>query len=133
MSIVTFDPTAFKARYPEFTAVNNDSLTACFNDAGLYLANTDTSPVQNVAKRTQLLWMLTAHIAYLDGFTSVDGKAKPVGRISSATEGSVSISLDNNNVPGTAVWFQQTQWGSSFWQATSYLRSFRYFPQRTRY
>ena len=132
MSIVTFDPSAFKARYPQFTNVADASLGYCFNDAGLYIANTDNSPVQDVTKRTQLLWMLTAHIAYLGGLTSADGQSKPAGRLSQASEGSVSIQLEMLT-PGTAAWFNQTQWGASFWQATSYLRSMTYFSNPTRW
>lgn len=130
MTVATFDPVAFKARYPAFAAVDNALLTACFADAGLYLCNGDNSPVQDIAKRTSLLWMLTAHIAYLGGALSPDGLPPMVGRTSSASEGSVSVSSEFA-VPGTAAWFSQTQWGAAFWQATTYLRSFNYRARPT--
>jgi hypothetical protein len=133
MTIATFDPAAFKARYPQFVNVPDQTLTYCFQDAGLYLNNTDCSPVQDVIKRTSLLWMLTAHIAQLTGLLSSDGQSQAVGRVSSATEGSVSVSLDMGATTGTEAWFLQTQWGAAFWQATSYLRSMRYIPEPTRY
>lgn len=132
MAVVAFDPAAFKARYPAFAAVSDTLLTACFGDAGLYLSNTDASPVQDVARRTSLLWMLTAHIAFLGGALSADGLPKPVGRIASAGEGSVNASFDYPT-PGTAAWFAQTQWGAAFWQATSSLRTFRYVSCPTTY
>lgn len=131
MAVVTFDPEAFKIAYPAFANVSDALLQACFNEAGLYLSNTDCSVVQDIGKRTVLLWMLTAHIAYLRGALSPDGSTPPVGRVSSATEGSVSASMEYA-APGTAAWFLQSQYGAAFWQATVSLRSFRYRPRPTR-
>jgi hypothetical protein len=132
MTIATFDPVAFKVRYPEFAAVSNAYLQACFDQAGLYLSNTDASPVQDIAIRTQLLWILTAHLAYLGGSLNPGGGALPVGRVSSATEGSVSASFDYGQFrPGSVAWFNQTQYGASFWAATVNLRGFHYIPQPT--
>lgn len=132
MAVVAFDATAFKVRYPEFAAVANARLSACFDEAGLYLSNSDTSPVQNVTRRAMLLNMLTAHVAYLGGALSADGMPRPVGRVSQASEGSVSAGFEYL-APGTAAWFAQTQYGASFWQATSSLRGMRYVPCPTRY
>jgi hypothetical protein len=134
MAVVTFDATAFKVRYPEFAAVSDSLLSACFDNAGLYLSNTDASPVQDVTRRTMLLWMLTAHISFLSGNTSPGNQARPVGRVSAAAEGSVSASLDYSTAtPGSGAWFNQTQYGAMFWQATSSLRGFRYRPRPTCY
>ena len=127
MAIVAFDSTAFKTSYPVFVSVDNGLLTGCFSDAGLYLSNQADSPVRDLGRRTSLLWLLTAHIAYLGGALSADGMPLPVGRPADMSQGSVSVSLDNQT-PGSAAWFQQTQWGASFWQATAGLRSFRYIP-----
>lgn len=132
MTAVVFDPAAFKARYPEFAAVGDPLLQACFGEAGLYLSNADNSPVQNLTRRAVLLNMLTAHIAALGGALSSDGQPRPVGRISSATEGSVSASMEYL-APGSSAWFAQTQYGAAFWQATTSLRGFRYMAQPTRY
>ena len=131
MAVVTFDPVAFKVAYPAFVNVDDAFLQSCFNEAGLYLSNTDCSPVQDITKRTLLLWMLTAHIATLKGALNPGGSTTPVGRIASATEGSVSIGTEYN-APGTAAWFIQTQYGAAFWQATSSLRGFRYRARPTR-
>jgi len=131
MPAVVFDPAAFKARYPEFAAVADATLTACFDEAGLYLSNSD-SPVSSLTRRAILLNMLVAHIGAVGGLISADGQPRPVGRLASATEGSVSASFANA-APGSAEWFQQTQYGAAFWQATSNLRGFRYISQPTRY
>jgi hypothetical protein len=135
MAVVIFDPAAFKLRYPEFASVSDAVLQGSFDDATLYLSNKDCSIVQDVDRRRQLLWMLTAHIAYLGGALNPSGTSGgpvPVGRMSSATEGSVSISTEYN-VPGSAAWFSQTAWGAAFWQATLSLRSFRYRCRPTLY
>jgi len=132
MTVVVFDATAFKVRYPVFASVNDGLLSACFDESGMYLSNADNSPIQNIPVRTQLLWMLTAHIAFLGGALNADGSAQPVGRVSQAAEGSVSASFDYvTATPGSGAWFNQTQWGASFWQATSSLRGFRYMPRPT--
>lgn len=132
MASVTFDPTAFKTRYPEFASVADSLLQECFADACMYLSNGDGSPVQDLARRARLLNMLTAHVAFLGGALSVDGQPKPVGRISQAAEGSVSASFEYL-APGSAAWFVQTPYGAAFWQATTSLRGFRYRPRPTVY
>lgn len=132
MTAVVFDPATFKARYPEFTAVADPTLQACFDEAGLYLSNADNSPVQNVTRRATLLNMLTAHIAYIGGALNSDGMPRPVGRVSQAAEGSVSAGFEYLT-PGTHAWFTQSQYGAAFWQATTSLRGFRYIAQPTRY
>ena len=128
MTAVIFDAVAFKVRYPEFTAVDNARLSAFFDEAQLYLSNTD-NPVINPVQRAILFNMLVAHIASLNG--ALGGGALPVGRTSSAGEGSVSISLEYLPA-GTHAWFTQTQYGAAFWQATVQWRSFRYYPNPTR-
>lgn len=134
MPVVIFNPTLFKVRYPEFAAVSDDLLTAFFAEAGIYLNNTDCSIVQDIARRTVFLNMLTAHIASLSGATTSDGQPKPVGRLSDASEGSVSARFDYTPAtPGSGAWFNQTPYGAAFWQGTSYLRSAVYIPQPTRW
>lgn len=132
MTVVVFNPAQFKIEYPEFAAVADARLEFAFSQTPLYLNNDDNSPVQNVAQRTLLLNLLTAHIAVLGGFLAPGGEPQPVGRTSSASEGSVSASLEYK-APGTAAWFVQTQYGAAFWQATTRYRSFRYSPRATVY
>ena len=129
MPQVVFNLAAFQARYPEFSGVSGANLGACFVEATLYMSNSDSSPVQDLTRRTLLLNMLTAHIAYLGGALSADGQPLPVGRVSSATEGSVTAQLEYAP-PGTQAWFVQTGYGAAFWQATQNLRCFRYIPSR---
>ena len=129
MPVVVFDPFAFKIRYPEFNNVPNNRLGMFFQEATLYLSNAPNSPVQCLSRRTTLLNMLTAHVAFLAGALSPTGQPAPVGRVSDATEGSVSVSLNYTEAtPGSGPWFNQTQYGASFWQATTNLRGFKYIP-----
>ena len=130
MTVVAFSSSTFLARYPEFSSVSTDLLSAYFTEAGLYLDNTDNSIVQNTTTRLLLLNMLTAHIAMLNGALSADGLPLPVGRISNASEGSVSTALDYIE-PGTEAWFVQTQYGAAFWQASLRYRLARYIPRPT--
>lgn len=133
MTAVIFNAANFKTRYPEFNGVPDAQLQACFDEATLYLSNSDTSPVQDISRRTVLLNMLTAHVAYIGGkLGNNGGQPLPVGRTSNATEGSVSVGLEYAP-PGTQAWYVQTQYGAAFWQATLNLRRFRYRPRPTLY
>jgi hypothetical protein len=124
MASAVFSYAAWTARYPEFGAVDSELAALFFAEATLYLDNTDASPVGDVTQRLMLLNMLTAHIAALAGQSGRDAGA--VGRVSGATEGSVSVQFDSGLTPGTAAWFQQTSYGLAFWQATKSLRSATY-------
>lgn len=130
MAVVIFDPAAFKAAYPLFVNVSDALLTEYFNIATLYLSNSDCSIVQDIPKRTTLLWLLTAHIAYLSGALNPGGTPGLVGRVSNATEGSVSVATEYPMSPNSA-WFLQTQWGAIYWQAILSLRSFHYRARPT--
>ncbi len=131
--IVTFNFAQWIARYPEFSTLNPSLAQAYFNEAGLYCDNTDASPVPadptTSFPRVNYLWMLTAHIAALNQ----TGSSPLVGRISSASEGSVSVQTENNYPPGTPQWYQQTKYGAAFWAATGRFRSMFYKQQCTVY
>jgi hypothetical protein len=132
MSVAVFNVAGFLLRYPEFTAVDPALLTTLFAEAGLYLNNTDRSVVQDVNLRGVLLNQITAHIAFLGGALTADGQPRPVGRVSAANEGAVGATFDYTPAtPGSGPWFNCSQYGASFWAATTSLRGARYFPQPT--
>lgn len=128
MPSVAFDPVAFVARYPEFSAVSTATLSAFFVEATLQLDNTDSSIVTDLAMRAVLLNMLVAHIAALSGAANGGTGANAlVGTTSSATEGSVSIGVNTPTAHnGTQAYFYQTQYGLAYWTASARFRSFRY-------
>ncbi|EKT3011237.1 DUF4054 domain-containing protein, partial [Salmonella enterica] len=95
----------------------------------LYLDNTDESPVADLNEREQLLFLLVAHLCSLRGLGSgKDGQSGLVGRITSASEGSVSVSVDNSGSNDASWWYLQTPYGAAYWQATAPYRSMQYHP-----
>ena len=140
---VDFDLSAFRAQYPEFAALGDAVLLRMWDWANLYLCNHANSPVPDLGRRRVLLYLLTAHCCALwYGQTAGSSTASPgagsaavavptgqVGRVSSASEGSVSVSFDYPVTPG-GEWFTQTQYGAAFWQAVRSLIGFRYRQMR---
>lgn len=126
--VVSFDPAAFKARYPEFTTLDAGLLQSYFDETALLLDNTESSRVREVEIRKPLLWMLTAHIAFLNGGANGQAPTPLVGRVASATQGSVSVSLDMPSGSANSAWYMQTKYGAAFWNATARFRTMRYLP-----
>lgn len=133
--VVVFDPVAFAARYPQFTGISAEVLQSFFDEATLLLNNSPRSLVRDTVERGILLSMITAHIGTLSGVTTPAGQgstAGQVGRVSSASEGSVSASLDMGATYGSAAWFMQSQYGATYWQMTAKYRTMRYIAPRRR-
>jgi len=131
MAIVIFNPNTFVARFPEFSNVNSELLGMYFDEACLKLNNTDQSIVVDEKERRILLFLLTAHIAQL-GQQISKGNGGLVGRISSASEGSVSVSADMGQVTNAQAWYAQTQYGAEYWALTAKYRTMRYIPAPAR-
>lgn len=128
-AIAVFDYAAWIAAYPKFNpSVTELQATGYFAQATMYLRNDGTGPVCDIPQQTNLLYLLTAHIATL--FATVNGVAPSpiVGRIKSATQGSESVDTDYGEQPPSAAWFLQTPYGAMYWQATAAYRTFRYRP-----
>lgn len=133
-AIATFNYQAWKARYPEFGTVSQDLATAYFAEATLYLRNDGTGPVQDAGQQLVLLNMLTAHIAATNRLNPDGSSASGlVGPITSATEGSVSVSSGLAVGSTIEAWYAQSQYGLTFWTATAPYRGFRYVPSRRAY
>lgn len=132
MAVVTFDPAAFKLAFPEFEQVPDARLTAIFNMVtATTIDNTDASIVTDVPARSALIDLLVAHMLTLYGYTAIGGQIVPghgvVGRVSSATEGTVSTSLEYRAAAtATEAWYNQTPYGAQYWAFTAQYRSFRY-------
>lgn len=119
MSIVAFDPIWFKAVYPEFASLSDAQCQNAFVKATFLCDNTDCSVITDgspMGMRATALAALTAHFLALaglgDGNSSRQGL---VGRISSAGQGSVNVSVDMPTNANTA-WYMQTQYGATYWQ-----------------
>lgn len=118
--VVVFDPAEFRALYPSITATDVQ-LEDYFAMAETFLDNTECSLVKDLKARKRMLYLLVAHIAMLTGMAE---KGNPVvGRISSATEGTVSVALDYGTMGNNERWYLQTPWGAMYWQLTKKYRS----------
>ena len=129
--IVTFDPVAFQSAFPAFALVPGAALSANFTFATLLLNNSCCSVVCDAPTRAQLLNLIVAHITAL--LNGVNGQAPggAVGRIASATEGSVSATTEMMTQTESAAFWNQTQWGAMYWRMTAQYRTARYFPPRS--
>ena len=136
--IVVFDPVAFTAAFPDFANCSGPQLQGYFDRATLMFANAGWTGA--LPQAPTLLNLLTAHIAWLnaprdanDNPSSAGQPASPlVGRISNASEGSVSVQTENDYPPGSAQWFQQTKYGAIYWQMAAQFRTMHYAPRRPR-
>ncbi|MCC8963767.1 DUF4054 domain-containing protein [Bradyrhizobium sp. Pear76] len=129
--VVQFNYAQWAATYPEFGAtVNQTQAQNYFQIATSIHRNDGGGPVCDPTIQLNLLNMLTAHVAALFG-PPVAG-AQPstiVGRISSASEGSVSVQAAySNNVSQQMAWFIQTKYGAMYWTAAAPFRTMRYVP-----
>lgn len=131
--IVVFDGPEFVALYPEFAGLTNQAMANAFTLATLLLDNSCGSRVQDANQRLQLLYLATAHVLFLNsGTKDVNGVGSPppgiVGRIASATEGSVTAAAEySSEVSQSEAFFIQTKYGAQFWQMTAAYRTMLYF------
>ena len=128
MAVADFDYALWSASYPELAPVTELVAGALFRRATLFLNNTDGSPVSDVALRLDLLNLIVAHLASLGGAGQEGGASWLVGRVTSATEGSVSVKVDAGpSSAGSAFWLQTT-YGFQYWTATAGYRTMHYVP-----
>jgi hypothetical protein len=125
--VVTFDPAAWALAFPAFALMPAQLATQYFNLSTLYLSNSPCSVVQNIPARTSMLWLLTAHLSQIFWLDQQGGGSGMVGRINSATQGSVTVSAEFP-AADDASWFLQTPYGAAFWQASLPYRTARYVP-----
>jgi len=124
-----FNYAAWSARWPALAAVTPEpTAQAMFDDAAATLLdNSDASPVRDATRRLALFNLLVAHLAALDARSAQAGAAGGgmLGRVASASEGSVSVSMGDYPV-GSGKWFEQTQYGAQYWQAVQPYLRFQY-------
>lgn len=131
--IVTFDYAQWIAIYPEFTAaVSAPQAQEYFNLATSIHRNDGGGPVTAPAQQLSLLNMVTAHIASMFAPPAAGQPSSGiVGRINSATQGSVSVQAAySNSVSEQMAWFVQTRYGAMYWTASAPFRTARYVPNK---
>jgi hypothetical protein len=117
--------------FPNPMGVSPELAQELFYDATLFLDNSCHSPVCDASKggeRERLLFLLTAHLAYLRGTPGIGGAggAGNPGHLTSKSVGPVSVGYSLDGVTGNEAWFAQTSYGFTYWQATAQYRTFRY-------
>lgn len=140
---ITFNAATWKQLYPEFVGVTDQMAANYFNRATFLCANSAFNPViavtGNPGMLETLLYLLTSHIAWMNAPRGADGMpaatgsppAQIVGRISSASEGSVSVSADMGDETAgspSQAWYMQTRYGAEYWAMTAGMRTGRYVP-----
>jgi hypothetical protein len=136
MAAIVFNYSTWALRFPALAANVPPALAQMyFNEACQYCDNSATSIVtdDNIGgQRSIYLNLITAHIATLNSGTLAQPANGMVGRINSATEGTVTVQLQNDYAPGTQQWWQQTQPGSSYWAMSNQYRTALYIapPRR---
>lgn len=133
---VDFNYSAWTARFPEFAAVPDELAAQYFAEATIYWRNDGTSPASTTAIQSVILNLLTAHIASL--YVQSQGMPAPgqpqdantpVGPVTTATQGSVTVTTTPMLAPGTdglQAWLAQTKYGLQAWSMMSQYKTFRY-------
>ena len=134
-AVLAFDYTIFSTRFPELVPplgpVTEPMGILYWAEAGMYWPNNGTAPAGVTDDQQRLLLdLLTAHIAGLNAALSGALPYNVVGRIGSASEGSVSIGVQLSLAPGGVLqeWYTQTKYGFQFWAMTAGFRLARYRP-----
>ena len=131
MSVV-FDYATFVAMFPEFAGLSQPQAQGYFNRATLLFANCGWTGA--LPQAATLLDLLTAHIAWLSAPRDANGNpsssgqppSELVGRISNASEGSVSVQTDMGEATAgspSQPWYMQTKYGAEYWAATAQFRT----------
>jgi hypothetical protein len=134
--VVVFNYSTWAGQYPELaTSINEPQAQGYFNMAELYVDNSATSIITDATvggARETILYMATSHISAL--LASINGQpANPlVGRISNATEGSVTVATEMPSTVNSA-WWLQTKYGALAWQAMAPYRTATYIPRPSFY
>ena len=121
--VVEFDVVEFRSMYPKITATDAQ-LEMFFLEAELLFNNTPQSCVKDLKKRKIYLYLVVAHLATLQA--EVDKGNTLVGRLSSASEGSVSVSSDYGTLGKNEKWWAQTPYGAKYWTLTAPFRTSLY-------
>jgi hypothetical protein len=129
---VTFNYDAWRTRFPEFsTTVDLNKANELFAEAEIYHRNDGGGPVPTANAQTILLNYIVAHLAKLYFGTNEDHQHSGpslVGRINNANQGSVGVQANMDLPAGSAQWWNQTQYGASYWLLTSVYRTMHYAP-----
>lgn len=141
---VTFDFPTFTGLFPEFTPIGASLGNAYFTRAtGSIIANATTNPIFGDGNLPYLIYLATAHVAWLNCPKDANGNpagpngapaSQLVGRINSASQGSVSVQTEwpANDPSAQEKFLSQTKYGAEYWAATAQYRTAQYAARPTR-
>lgn len=130
-AVVQFDLAKWRALFPQFSNVTDQQVEGpVWTLAQQYCRNDGGGPVCDAGTQTELLNLMVAHIAQLLYGSTTQPVSPLVGRVSDATEGSVSVGTEFPMNPSNAF-FVQTTYGSLYWQLALPFRLGRYIPKVT--
>lgn len=114
-NVFVFNPDEFKLIFPEFKNIPNGKLQFIFETAENSILDNSAQSCIPLEVRKKLFMWLVAHMAALQDRID-SGNSSLVGRVNSATEGSVSIGTDfNGGATPTAQWLNQTPYGAQYY------------------
>jgi hypothetical protein len=129
--VVPFIYSDWAALFPQFSNLSQAQITGpVLTVAQQYNRNDGGGPVNDPGVQTQLINLMVAHVAQLLYGSTTQPVSPIVGRISNASEGSVSVAADWPTTPSNA-WFLQTQYGAMWYQMALPFRLGRYAPKVT--
>jgi hypothetical protein len=126
--VVTFNATNFQAMFPQFNTVSDAILTNfVLPFAQQIVRNDGGGPVSDAVSQANLLNLAVAHICAL--LWGVNGQAPTplVGRLTNATQGSVSLATEFTGYQNDA-WYNQTPWGAMLVRMMRPFVSAKYYP-----
>lgn len=88
--------------------------------------------VSDANTRLTLLYILTAHVGFIingtnDGAGTISPPYAVVGRLASATEGTVTAAVEwAAEVSDSEAFYLQSKYGALFWQMTAQFRTMHY-------
>lgn len=128
--------------FPEFAGLSDPQGQGYFNRACLICANSAANPMNTDGILATMLYLLTAHVAWLNCPRDASGNPAAtgapgsplVGRVSSASEGSVSVQTEWNSGDASSLeaYLTQTKYGAEYWAASAPYRTARYIARPTR-
>jgi Protein of unknown function (DUF4054) len=144
--VVTFSFADFIGLFPEFGALSPTLASAYFTRAtNTIFANDTTNPCFPDGHMPYLVYLATAHVAWLycqkdmtgmptSDPSSAQASSPLVGRVSQASEGSVSVSTEyplDGSSSAQEKYLAQTKYGIELWAALAPYRTAQYAARPT--
>lgn len=128
---ITFNYATWIPAYPQFINTPQPTIELVVVPLAQVQCRTDGgSPVRDQATLTVLFGLMVAHVTQLMFGSTIAPLTGVVGRVSQATQGSVSVSAEYNNPNPAAAWFLQTPYGAVYYQAISGFTLGVYAPRQ---